>query len=409
MASNGGGIIRRVRALPSISWHLVLLGTFVAVANGVYGFAFVLFLLKLGHDTSVQGILISVMEVTVALTIMPFGMLAPKVGKRRMLFAGLAATALSYIFVALATELWQFVPGMLLLGLGTSLITPTLAAALADTVCDSDRKYLLSINAFCAMLASAVGYFLSGLLVQLVGEETGFRAVFGIAGVMVFLGAFLLTRRIDGACAPVQQMKGQSRKLLPFVLPQFVLGLGAGLVIPFFPVYFKLRFNTSTGLISTVFTVTQLFWAAAYIAMPVVAERKGSVRTLIFMQAAAVVALFSIPLTINFQSTAVLYAVRMILMNASRPLADSYMMTLVGKDLRSTAVAANQLAWMLPHMVSVAVGGLLMASNQELPFFICGILYIISTTFYAYFFMGRDDVEKERERGAGGRDVMGSG
>jgi hypothetical protein len=70
------------------------------------------------------------------------------------------------------------------------------------------------------------------------------------------------------------------------------------------------------------------------------------------------------------------------------------MMTLVGKDLRSTAVAANQLAWMLPHMLSVAAGGALMAVNREVPFVICGLLYIASTSLYAWFFIRRDDVEK---------------
>jgi len=394
MSNSGTGLIGRIRSFPPAAWQLLVLGMFVAVGNGVFGFAYVLFLLQLGHGTAVQGLLISMMEITVALTILPFGLLASRAGKRRMLFSGLALTAVSYLLVAFSTALWHFVTGMLILGLGTSLITPTLAAALADTVGDTDRKYLMSFNAFGVMLAGAVGYYLSGLMVGFIGEEGGFRALFGLAGAIALTGAVFLTRKIDGSCAPPQQIKGQARTLLPFVLPQFVLGLGAGLVIPFFPVYFKLRFATDTATISALFTVTQLVWAVTYIAMPAVAEKRGSVRTLVVMQALAVAALFSIPLTMDFGSTAVLFAARMILMNASRPLADSYMMTLVGKDLRSTAVAANQLAWMLPHMLSVAAGGALMAVNREVPFVICGLLYIASTSLYAWFFIRRDDVEK---------------
>jgi MFS family permease len=394
MTDRSPGLIARVRAIPRISWRLVMLGMFIAVANGIFSFGFVLFIQRLGHDTSYQGLLISMMEITVALTILPFGMLAPRAGSRRMLFCGLLATSLSYFSITVATELWQFVPGMLMLGLGNALISPTIAAALADTVCDSDRKYLMSLNAFSSMLAGALGYGLSGMLVQLVGELDGFRAVFGLAGAIVIFGAVLLTARMEIACAPMNGMKGNARKIFPFVLPQFVLGLGAGLVIPFFPVYFKLRFDASTQTISTLFSITQVIWAFTYIAMPIMAERKGSVRTLILMQSAAVAALFAIPLTVDFQSTAALFAVRMILMNASRPLADSYMMTLVGKDLRSTAVAANQLAWMLPHMISVAAGGVLMTMNREAPFFICGALYIVSTALYARFFMARDDARK---------------
>ncbi|MBM4248246.1 MAG: MFS transporter [Euryarchaeota archaeon] len=394
MTASANGLIGRIRALPPQAWRLVTLAAFVSVANGIFLFSFVLFMLRLGHGTGLQGVLLSLMEVSVALTILPFGMLAPRAGKRRMLFSGLALTAASYVCVALSTELWHFVPGMLLLGLGTSLVTPVISTALADTACDADRKYLMSINAFGMMLSGALGFYLSGLFVGLVGEESGFRLLFWFAGGIVLAGAVLLTRRPEGPCAPAPRTGGGTRALLPFVLPQFVLGLGAGLVIPFFPVYFKLRFSADTATISALFTATQLFWAATYMAMPVIAERRGSVRTLVFMQAMAVAALFAIPLTADFGSTAFLFAVRMILMNASRPIADSYMMTLVGKDLRSTAVAANQLAWMLPHMLSVAAGGALMAFNPEVPFLVCGLLYILSTALYAWFFMKRDDVGK---------------
>lgn len=401
MSGSPSGLAGRIRSIPPPAWRLVTLGAVVSVANGIFLFSFVLFLFRLGHDTDRQGILLFLMEMAVALTILPFGMLAPRFGKRRMLFSGLALNALSYATIALATELWHFVPGMLLLGLGTSMVTPSVSAALADTVCDADRKYVMSLNAFSMMLGGALGFYLSGLFVGLVGEETGFRVLFWFAGGIVLAGAVFLTRRMDGSCAPAQEMRGNVRKLLPFVLPQLLLGLGAGLVIPFFPVYFKLRFATDTGTISALFTVTQLFWAATYIAIPVVAEKRGSVRTLVLMQAMAVATLFAIPLSPDFPSTAVLFAVRMIFMNASRPLAESYMMTLVGKDLRSTAVAANWLAWMLPHMVSVAVGGALMTLNREAPFFICGLLYILSTALYARFFMRRDDIGTTGQRAVG--------
>jgi MFS family permease len=105
MPKFASGVLGRIRAFPPAAWQLVTLGMFVAVGNGVYGFAFVLYLFQQGYGTAVQGVLISLMEITVALTILPFGMLASRAGKRRMLFAGLALTALAYIWVAFAGEL----------------------------------------------------------------------------------------------------------------------------------------------------------------------------------------------------------------------------------------------------------------------------------------------------------------
>lgn len=392
----------RVRGIPRISWMLVMLGMFIALANGIFAFGFVLFLQGLGHDTAFQGFLISMMEMTVAATILPFGVGATRFGKRRMISIGLVATAMAYVVISFAGELVHFAVAMLLLGIGNAAIMPALAAAVADTVCDADRKYVLSINAFMSMLASALGYFLSGLGVQLLGPDAGYRMMFRVAAAVVLVGGALLARGVEGICpAPPRGngFKGNARKILPFVLPNFVLGLGAGLVIPFFPVYFKLRFDTSDAAISALFSITQIIWALSYMAMPVLAERAGSVKTLIAMQSMAVLALFFIPISLSFQNAAILYAVRMIFMNASKPVADSYMMTLIGKDLRSTAVAANQMAWMIPHMASVAAGGVIMGMSLEAPFFICGGFYIASTALYAYFFMGRDDAGNQKRRG----------
>jgi len=371
---------------------------FNAIAGGIFSFGFVLFLFRLHYDTTIQGYMMFMMEVTIALTILPFGISAPKVGKRLMMMLGLGMTAMAYLTISFSSEIWHFIMAMVLWGLGSSMISPTLSASLADSVCDRDRKYLMNINAFFTMIASATGFFISGLIVHFMGEVDGYRQLFRVAAATVLVAAFFLTRRIDCTCGPPAEIRKGARKILPFVLPQLVLGFGAGLVIPFFPVYFKLRFSTPDTLISTIFTVTQVFWAVSYMAMPFFAEKAGSVKALLVLQTMAVVALFAIPMTPSFESTAVLYAVRMILMNASRPLADSYMMTLLGKDLRSTAVAANQMAWMIPHMISVAIGGFIMSRvSLELPFFICGVMYVISTSLYAYFFMGRDDLQKAHE------------
>lgn len=396
------GIIARVRGIPRASWLLVLLGMFISLANGIFLFGFVLFLQGLGHDVAFQGFLISMMEVTVAATILPFGMGATRFGKRRMLVLGLVATSLSYLVISFASELLHFAMAMLLLGLGSAATMPALAAGLADTVCDADRKYMMSINAFASMLSSALAFLVSGVGVQFLGEDAGFRWMFRVGAAIVLLGGALLARGVEGVCAPPperESFKGKAKKILPFILPNFVLGLGAGLVIPFFPVYFKLRFDASASAIGALFTITQLVWAFSYMAMPVVAEKAGSVKTLIVMQSMAVLALFFIPVSLSFENAALLFAVRMILMNASRPLADSYMMTLIGKDLRSTAVAANQMAWMVPHMASVAAGGVIMGMSLELPFFICGGFYIASTALYAYFFMGLDDAGNPLRRG----------
>jgi hypothetical protein len=68
-------------------------------------------------------------------------------------------------------------------------------------------------------------------------------------------------------------------RLLPIAVNAFLMGSGAGLVIPFMNLYFKSRFDCSSAQIGMFFSVAQILTAAAMMLGPVVARRFGKLRT----------------------------------------------------------------------------------------------------------------------------------
>ena len=60
------------------------------------------------------------------------------------------------------------------------------------------------------------------------------------------------------------------------VLPAMLIGLGAGLIIPFLNLYFRDRFGLSEGAIGVLFSVMQAFMVAGNLFGPAVSRRPGS-------------------------------------------------------------------------------------------------------------------------------------
>jgi predicted MFS family arabinose efflux permease len=74
-------------------------------------------------------------------------------------------------------------------------------------------------------------------------------------------------------------------------------------------------------------------------------------------------------------------------MNMASPLQNSMIMGLVAEDERGTAAGISGALWRLPNAASVLVGGWLMGLGLlAAPFFLAGILYIISIALFWFYF-----------------------
>ena len=76
------------------------------------------------------------------------------------------------------------------------------------------------------------------------------------------------------------------------------------------------------------------------------------------------------------------------LMNMSSPLSDTFLMSIVAEDERAIASSFNVVLWNLPNAASTVVGSSMLSNPylRNIPFYLCGILYMVSITlFYTIF------------------------
>jgi predicted MFS family arabinose efflux permease len=304
--------------------------------------------------------------------------------------------------------LFGFYIGASVWGLSHSFYQPAFLGFLSEKVNEERRKFLFTFYmsthqlaaAFTILAAGFMPTWLSGQLGITVAE--GFRVVFliGMVFILLQLIPLLLTDKKKKESLhkkPIKAAWDDKKRTFPrstlfkLCLPMAIFGLGAGLIVPFFQVYFKWRFGTSLEDIGILFFLTSFIWALIYLPMPHLAERGGSVKAITIVHSGAIVALLAIPTSPSFHLVAIAYMIRMVLMNSTWPLFQSYSLSQMPREHRSLTISSTSFSFNTTKAITPLAAGFIYSSSLELPFLICASFYIAATILFYIFFRRKDD------------------
>ncbi len=190
-----------VTTLPKWRWHdlspdfryLLVVVALFTLGNSADGF---LVLRAQERGVSVLGILGILLTFTFIYTVAsgPLGAWSDKIGRKRLLIAGLAWYALLYLGFALATEVWHIWLLYGLYGLYYAATEGTAKALVADLIPAGERGGAYGIYNAVIGFAALPGSVLAGVLWQGIGGWAGFgpQAPFIAGAVLATLAALLL-------------------------------------------------------------------------------------------------------------------------------------------------------------------------------------------------------------------------
>ncbi|HEY6283958.1 MAG TPA: MFS transporter, partial [Nitrososphaerales archaeon] len=252
------------KGIPPQARLLIYLSFIPNIAIGFIYIDLAFFLPKIqGLTPGSTGIVIAVLGATLVAESIPFGIVADRYGRRKMLFLGNLCASLSLIGFALTTDFSMILIFAILEGTGEAAYAVSVGALLAEKAGDAKRTSAFSLLAFLGWVAGALGGFVisSVLALQAFGLDARQAHIVLYAAVgllsLSITPLFFLVR--EGATTTRRKEilpRKSSRVLKRFIVYSVLIAVGAGLFVPIMTNWFAAAYGVSDGVSGPVLGIT---------------------------------------------------------------------------------------------------------------------------------------------------------
>ena len=260
-----------------------------------------------------------------------------------------------------------------------------------------ERPYLFSMQFALMLFAGVIGNILSGFLPGII-EQEGLAPHLAYRYTLLIFSALVLVALIPVSFIrqkpPLRTTRFKirsSRIIANLFLPNLIVGIGAGLSIPFLNLYFKDVFNTPAHMIGLFYSFQQALMIMGMLVAPVIAERIGKIRTIVFSQIVSIPFLIILGTTHHLMLAVLSFLARAAFMNMAQPLYINFAMEKVHHEDQPLTNALLTIAFTAGWGISANFGGYLIEHfGYTYPFFTTSIFYLISTAITFYLFRNEE-------------------
>ncbi|HET9951728.1 MAG TPA: MFS transporter [Candidatus Eisenbacteria bacterium] len=416
-----GEYIRHVRD-SGRNARLYLAGIFlIGLGQSVFSLLFNLYLRELGVSDSRIGQILSKVSLGAAAAAIPVALILRRVPAKRVLVPAGVLTALAYVLQATLTAPEFLLTVAFVAGCVITVFRLSIAPVIMLESSPATRPYLFSASFTVLFFSAIVGSALGGLLPHLFHLVTDSSrlalrwSLFAACALyLVSVWPFHLMKATPPAGSEAEEGDatetapggradrplGALRELadvdwgihLKLILPAMMIGLGAGLIIPFMNLYFRDRFGLSAASIGLLYAVMQGFMVVGNLFGPAVSRRLGLVGGVVATQLASVPFMLVLGLSSWLPIVVASFFLRSTLMNMNQPLSSHFAMEVVRERDHAVTNSLLSLSWFVAWAISADIGGAMIERDgYTVPLLIAAALYVAASVLYWYFFRGIEE------------------
>ncbi|MGC8960275.1 MAG: MFS transporter [Chloroflexia bacterium] len=386
--------------------------TLAGIGYGIFRLLFNFFVLSFRpgnprYDENLLGQLVMASSLAALAGALPAGYLADRLGRKPSLLLSSAAVAAAVVSMVLWPTPTNFFLMHILQGLAQSLGAVTAGPFLMENSGEEERTYLFSFQMGLQALAGSLGNWFGGNLPTWLGEALGvaptstpaYTASLLLVGGLSFLSLLpLLCLRRGPAVgssarrmlSPFQYLRKNPVLLGKLIGPEWIISLGAGLLIPFMNVFYRRNYSQPDATIGTLFALGSLAMGIGLLLAPLLADRWPKMRVVVATQALSIPFLVLLGFAPSFYLSAAAYLIRVALMNMSNPVYTTFVMEQVEPEARATVSSLTSIGWNFGWALSPWVSGWLQTNYGFAPVFAGTISsYVIAIAMMWRFFWHR--------------------
>ena len=340
------------------------------------------------------------MGLTMTVFVFPAGYFTDKIRRDIILKIASVIGIASLAVILFGNNMVAIFTSLSLWGLFQALNRPSLESILADSVESGRRSRIYSWLHVVRQIAESIGPFLSALLFIYFGDEWELGILKKVIIVGISISAcslvsmvFFDDRKSLGSTSESLEvediLEGENnnnsslglrnngkRKLIPYLLvgSNIIIGIGAGMTIKFFPIFFIEIYNLRPMWVQIIMGLTTVFTALSALMVQALSLRRGRPLMIFTAQLLATLCLFGIAVYPNIWILVPLFIARGALMNAGQPLSRSILMDVIPKKSRGKWNSLEAFAWGFFWNFSALVGGYLVGDSEPYRFRLCFVV-----------------------------------
>jgi MFS family permease len=387
------------------------------VINGIiysgWQLFFNIYMLQSGFGRDFLGIVNSLPSLAGLLLGIPIGRLSDHIGRKSAFFIGIIFSSLAFLGQVTFHQPVLIAIMSALAGIFNMFIIVSQSPLMMKLSDHSSRTMLFSLNYGLQTLAGAVGSLFAGQLPAFFGTllhvgDTSAIAYQAVLIVSVLLGTTALIplwmmQEPKTLQTPPEQGQPSTRPLSNFTgltvklaTPNFLIGFGAAILIPYMNVFFKDRFAISDSSMGILFGVSSLFVGVGSLVGPrLTTVLGGKIRTVAFTQVASVIFLLLVGFSGHYWIAAVAVLFRGALMNMSAPLYSAFCMEQTPEHQQGFMSSILNVAWQVGWSVGPFISGLVQESYGFSPLFITTTILYLLAIGLMWMFFGKTEARTE--------------
>ncbi|MCX8058976.1 MAG: MFS transporter [Spirochaetes bacterium] len=388
---------------------LFMLGSFfLSVGGNIIWLLFNLYLKSLKFNETIIGNILALRSVAAIIIAIPASLIVLKDRIKPILIYSSILNSIFFFMLGLFTNIYIISTASFMVGLFSTTYQVATSPFIMRNTTPEERSYVFGLNAALANFSGIIGSIIGGISRDFISvivksDVIGYK-------IAIIFGAFFSVFSIFSfsKIIPKNPTEEETRefsilthiknidyiKFAKLILPGFIIGLGAGMTIPFINLYFKNVWKLNDSTIGVFFAMGQLCTFLGMLLSPLIATKIGKVKTIVLTQA------FSIPFILvlaylKFLPIVVFaYLIRQTLMNMNTPVSDHFTMEYVKENEQPVINALKMLAWTGSWAISASVGGYIIENYSfTTSFLFTTTCYTIATLLF-YIFFGKEKIKK---------------
>lgn len=387
--------------------------------HGTWTVLFNLYLLAIGFDIKFVGLRIVIAGVAGAILSVPAGIVSDRIGRKAGFILGDGVGATLGLINILTVNQGVLLTTAAVGAFFSSLHHVSEPPFMHENSKPAERVHLFSISdsfrTGSAMIGSLLAGFLPLLLAERFGKVTAYRwATFAGLGLwFLSLIPAVMLRRVQSEPEPPAAARftgflagiRNPRLIARLVIPETMLALGAGFVLPLSNVFFHEGLHRHEGEIGVTFAIGQLTLALGALGAPFLVARMSKVSAVVASRFASIPFILVLAFAMQrneaswvFPLVIAAWAARTAVFSVSSPIESAFNMEVLTLRERATLAGFDAAAYSGMSALGAFISTRLMDTGDfSTPFFGMAALYAASTAIFWMFFRDKGRAEEMLE------------